>query len=99
MSLHSFETVLLEMPESPMACTRSSTRRVDTPPIHASWITATSAFSDVRRGSRNPRKEGALPQLRHPQVQRAEPRLQLALTIAVAPGLAAVAALVAAGPD
>src|SRR6516164_7396866 len=25
------------------ALTRSSTRRVDTPPIHASWVTATSA--------------------------------------------------------
>ena len=30
-----------------------STRRVDTPPIQASWITATSAFSVVLRGSRN----------------------------------------------
>ncbi len=56
MSLQSFDTVLLEMPERPMACTSSSTRRVDTPPIHASWITATSAFSDVRRGSRKPGK-------------------------------------------
>jgi hypothetical protein len=53
MSLHSLETVLLEMPESPMACTSSSTRRVETPPIHASWITATSAFSLTFRGSRN----------------------------------------------
>ena len=30
-----------------------STRRVDTPPIQASWITVTSAFSAVLRGSRN----------------------------------------------
>src|ERR1700710_194726 len=37
----------------PMACTKSSTRRVDTPPTQASWITATRAFSDVLRGSRN----------------------------------------------
>jgi site-specific DNA recombinase len=36
MSLHSFETVLLLIPERPMAWTRSSTRRVDTPPIQAS---------------------------------------------------------------
>jgi hypothetical protein len=38
MSLHSFETWLFEMPESPIACAISSTRRVDTPPIQASWI-------------------------------------------------------------
>ena len=40
------------MPLTPMAWTRSSTFRVDTPAIHASWITAVSAFSIVRRGSR-----------------------------------------------
>src|SRR3982751_34789 len=43
------------MPASPIACTRSSTRRVETPPTQASWITATRAFSDVFLGSR---KEG-----------------------------------------
>ncbi len=53
MSLHSLDTVLLPMPLSPMAWTRSSTRRVDTPLTQASWITATRAFSDVLRGSRN----------------------------------------------
>lgn len=41
---------------SPMACTSSSTRRVETPPIQASWITATSACSDVFRASRKPGK-------------------------------------------
>ena len=56
MSLHSFDTVLLEMPLSPIACTSSSTRRVETPPIQASWMTATRAFSEVRRGSRKPGK-------------------------------------------
>jgi len=56
MSLQSFETVLFEMPLSPMACASSSTRRVDTPPIHASWITATRAFSEVLRGSGKPGK-------------------------------------------
>ena len=45
------DTVLFEMPERPMACARSRRRaRVDTPPIQASWITATSACSDVLRG-------------------------------------------------
>src|SRR3954467_3041741 len=51
--LHSLLTVLLLIPASPIACTRSSTRRVETPPTQASWITATSAFSAVLRGSRN----------------------------------------------
>lgn len=52
MSLQSLETCDFEMPVRPMAWTRSSTRRVDTPAIQASWMTATSAFSVVRRGSR-----------------------------------------------
>jgi len=34
MSLHSFETWLFEMLDRPIACTSSSTRRVDTPRIH-----------------------------------------------------------------
>lgn len=52
MSLHSFETVRFEMPLSPMACTRSSTLRVETPLIQASWMTATKACSEVLRASR-----------------------------------------------
>jgi hypothetical protein len=32
MSLQSLLTLLLLMPDSPIACTRSSTRRVETPP-------------------------------------------------------------------
>jgi hypothetical protein len=51
--LHSFETCDLLIPDSPIACTSSSTRRVDTPPIQASWITPISAFSDTFRASRN----------------------------------------------
>src|SRR6185369_8350291 len=49
MSLHSLETWLFEMPLSPIAWTSSSTRRVETPPIQASWMTATSAFSAILR--------------------------------------------------
>jgi hypothetical protein len=58
MSLHSFETVDFEIPDRPIACTRSSTRRVETPPTPLipfgaqPWITATSAFSEVFRASR-----------------------------------------------
>jgi hypothetical protein len=45
-------TALLDVPPAPMALTRSSTARVETPWTQASRITATSAFSAVRRGSR-----------------------------------------------
>src|SRR6202453_4921728 len=81
MSLHSFETWLFEMPESPIACAISSTRRVDIPPIQASWMTATNAFSVVLRASRN----GAGPQLRDLEVERAKPRVERAVAVAVAP--------------
>jgi hypothetical protein len=40
----------LEMPSIPIAWTRSSTRRVDTPSTYAWQITATSACSARRRG-------------------------------------------------
>lgn len=53
MCLQSLDTWLFEMPVSPMAWTRSSTLRVDTPAIHGSWMTAMKDFSDVLRGSRN----------------------------------------------
>jgi hypothetical protein len=57
MSWHSVDTWLLEMPVGPITCTRSSTLRIDTPAIHASWMTAMSAFSEVLRGSRKGGKE------------------------------------------
>src|SRR5262245_55906452 len=98
MSLHSLETWLFEMPDSPIACTSSSTRRVETPPIHASWITVTSAFSAVLRGSRNGRKYDPW-QLGDAQLQRAEPRVEAALAIAVAVIEPLAGALVATGTD
>ena len=45
----SFETCDLLSPDSPIACTRSSSRRVDTPPIQASWITAINTFFELLR--------------------------------------------------
>ena len=42
----------LRLGDMPSACTRSSTLRVETPWIQASWITAVRAFSAVLRGSR-----------------------------------------------
>jgi hypothetical protein len=50
----SLETLDLEMPLMPMACTSSSTLRVETPAIQASWMTDTSAFSTVFLGPRKP---------------------------------------------
>jgi hypothetical protein len=49
-------TWLFDTPLMPSALTRSSTERVDTPWMQASWITAVSAFSAIRRGSRKPGK-------------------------------------------
>src|ERR1700746_193442 len=93
MSLHSLETWLFEMPERPSACTSSSTRRVETPPIQASWITVTSAFSAVLRGSRN----GG--QLWKPQLKRAEARVEAALAVSVALIERVGRALMPAGAD
>ena len=69
---------------------------IPTPSGTRVWLAA--GVTDMRKGFAALAAQ-ALPQLRHPQVQRAEARLQLAVAIAVAPGLPAVAALVAAGAD
>ena len=50
--LAQFGDLALRDAGEPIACTSSSTRRVETPPIQASWMTATKAFSVVRRASR-----------------------------------------------
>jgi hypothetical protein len=55
-SSHSRETWLFEIPDMPIAFTSSSTERVEIPWTYASWITAVSAFSAMRRGSRKPGK-------------------------------------------
>jgi hypothetical protein len=44
--------------------------RVDTPPIQASWISATGAFSELLWASRKRWEVAALPQLRDTQLQR-----------------------------
>lgn len=60
--------------------------------------------SDERLLRRPPRFEKpgevrSLPQLRHAQVQRSEPGVERPVAVAVAPGRAALGALVAPGPD
>jgi len=45
------DTCELEIPSIPIAFTRSSTRRVDTPSTYAWPITVTSACSARRRGT------------------------------------------------
>src|SRR5512144_2491265 len=99
MSLHSLLTEDLEMPVIPIACTNSSTRRVETPPIQASWMTDTSAFSTVRRGSRKPGKYDPLAQFRDAQAERAQPRLQRPVAITVAAGEPIGRSFVPAGAD
>ena len=71
------------MPESPIACAISSTRRVDTPPIQASWMTATDAFPSFC-ASRTA-EVAAGPQLRDLEIERAKPRVERAVAVAVAP--------------
>src|SRR4051794_2587482 len=105
MSWHSAETCDLDMPVMPSAWTRSSTLRVETPWIQASWITAVRAFSGVLRGSRKAGKlqkgwkVGPLAQLRYLQVERAEPGFQLTIAIAVAVCGALIGAFMAPGTD
>ena len=99
MSLHSLLTVLLLMPASPIACTRSSTRLVETPPIQASWMTATMGLLRRAAGLEERRKVAALAQFGDPQLQAAQPRVERAIAIAVAIGRAITGALVPSGAD
>src|SRR5690349_23113050 len=99
MSLHNLETVLLLIPDSPIACIRSSTRRVETPPTHASWITATSAFSEVFLGSRKGGKVTTLPQLGDPQLHGSQARVQAPIPIAIAVRGPLAGALMTSGAD
>ena len=50
---HPRDTRLFDTPEPPIALTTSSTTRVETLCTWASWMTAVSALSVVRRGFRN----------------------------------------------
>lgn len=79
----------------PMAGTSSSTRRVLTPVIHASWITETSAFLAVFLEEAG--EVGTGPELGDLQVERAEPGIERPVAVAVAPRAAITRALVAAG--
>jgi hypothetical protein len=94
-----------------MACTSSSTRRVDTPPIPFAsglepvatrWLTLDHGHQCLLRGLpclEKAREVAALPQLRHPQVQRAQTGIESALSIPVAPRRAVAAAFMPASAD
>jgi hypothetical protein len=86
MSLHSLETYDLLILDRPSACTRSSTRPVETPPIQASWITAISAFYETFRASQERREVTALPQLWDPQLKRSQAGVEHAFPVTIAPG-------------
>lgn len=81
-SRHSLETVLLLMPDNPIAFNRPSTHRVQTPSPQGSWDDGHQPV--LRRPSRleKRRKMRALPQVRHPQTQRAKPGLGTAVATA-----------------
>jgi hypothetical protein len=94
-----------------MACTSSSTRRVETPlipfasglePVAIRWLTLDHGHQRLLRGLaglEEAREVAALTQLRHPEVQRAKAGVERALSISVAPGRAFAAAFVTAGAD
>jgi hypothetical protein len=84
--LHSFDICDLLIPGNPIACTRSSTRRVETPPIRASWMTPISAFFRVLARLRERREVAALPQLGNAQLQRAEASVKASFAVTVASG-------------
>jgi hypothetical protein len=85
MSLHSLLTVLLLIPASPTACTRSSTRRVETPPANPGLLDHRHQ-NLLRRlaGLQEGREVAALPQLGDPQLQAAQPRVQCPVAIPIA---------------
>jgi len=111
MSLHSFETVLFEMPLSPIACTSSSTRRVETPlipfasglePVATRWLTLDDGHQRLLRspaGLEEAREVASLAQLRHPQVQSAQAGVERTIPIPVAPGRAFTAAFMPTRTD
>jgi hypothetical protein len=75
----------------PRAWTKSSTRRVETPAIQASWMTAASAFGHLARLDER-REVGALPELGDPELKRPQAGIERAGAVAVAvvdPGFAA----------
>ncbi|GHE01240.1 hypothetical protein GCM10008024_15920 [Allgaiera indica] len=93
MSLRSLDTVLLEMPLNPTACTRPSPRQVETPPIQASWNEPCHAIGPRYNGEcheclfrglaglEEAQEIAALPELRRPQVQRAQTGIESLLSI------------------
>jgi hypothetical protein len=76
------------MPLMPSVFTKSSTERVDTPWMYASWITAVSAFSAIRRlnavrSTEEAGEVGASAQAGDAQFHRARARLPVTLAVAV----------------
>ncbi len=84
MSLHSCETWLFEMPDIPMALTRSSTARVDTPWMYASWIDRNERLLGSPPWFEEGRQIRPLPQLRDLEIHRAGARLPTPISIAIA---------------
>jgi hypothetical protein len=107
----SFETVLFEIPESPIACTSSSTRLVEAPPIPfaiglepmaARWLTldllqrAPSPRCGPARESPGSTNPGAASA---PAVQRPQSGVECPVTVAAAAGDPPIGALMATSAD
>jgi hypothetical protein len=90
-SAHNRETWLFEIPLIPIALTSSSTDRVETPWMYASWIDRYQRFLGGPTRLEESRESTAATQLGNAQVDRADARLPEAIAVAVA----AVAALFA----
>jgi len=71
-------TWLLEIPVVPSAWTRSSTERVEFP-----WMSAVSAFSVIRGGSRKPGKDDPGPQPGEPRLHDPGPDASVTGSVAV----------------
>ena len=97
-SLQSLETFDLLIPDSPIACTRSSTAGSGRPRSRPPGLPR-SAPSPSSCGLRETAGNSSLPQLRDAQLQRAEAGVERAVAVAVAPGAPLAAALMSAGAD
>jgi hypothetical protein len=87
------------MPERPIACTSSSTRRVETPPIQGLQDHRDQRLLGSLARLEERREVRSLAQLGNSQLQRAEARVETTLAISVAVIEPVSAALVTAGAD
>ena len=99
MSLQSLLTVVLLIPDRPIACPRSSTRRVDTPPTQALLDDGDEGLLGCLARLEEGREVAALPEFRDAELEAAEPGVEGSVAVAVAIGRALAGSLVSPGAD